>query len=75
MFFFWFLFFVSELLILDYFRPQENEKDLRELFGPSWWDRWIWWQYCNDAQKLRNAVKNELEKIIYNDPVCKLDYW
>ncbi len=39
--------------------------------GPSWTEQWTGWKYVSEEQQRRNAVKNELEKILYNDPVCK----
>lgn len=46
-----------------------TEQILREMLGPSRKDRWLYWQYQNEEQQKRTAVKNELDKIIYADKV------
>ncbi|XP_033222925.1 dynamin-like 120 kDa protein, mitochondrial isoform X1 [Belonocnema kinseyi] len=48
-----------------------TEQILREMLGPSRKDRWLYWQYQNEEQQKRTAVKNELDKIIYADKVKK----
>lgn len=35
-------------------------------------EQWTYWRYLNEEQKQRNAVKNEFEIILYNDPVRTL---
>lgn len=38
------------------------------MFGPSSMEQWTYWRSPNEEQKKRNAIKGELEKIVYNDP-------
>ncbi|XP_067005370.2 dynamin-like GTPase OPA1, mitochondrial isoform X2 [Anabrus simplex] len=44
-----------------------TETILREMFGPSTKERWLYWQYSTEDQNKRCAVKNELDKILYAD--------
>lgn len=48
---------------------QETEQVMKEMFGPSTLEQWYKWRYPSDDQRKRNAVKCELETILYNYPV------
>ena len=48
---------------------QATEEILRDMLGPSFKERWLYWQYQNEEQYKRNCVKNELDKILYSDKV------
>lgn len=46
-----------------------TESQLKEMLGPGTKERWLYWKYATEEQTKRNAVKSELEKIIYSDYV------
>ncbi|XP_044726773.1 dynamin-like 120 kDa protein, mitochondrial isoform X2 [Chrysoperla carnea] len=46
---------------------QQTEQTLLEMLGPSATARWLHWQYQTRDQIKRNAVKAELDKILYSD--------
>ncbi|XP_073976572.1 opa1 mitochondrial dynamin like GTPase isoform X3 [Rhodnius prolixus] len=48
-------------------RLQMTESQLKEMLGPGTKERWLYWKYATEEQTKRNAVKSELEKIIYSD--------
>ncbi|KAK9501129.1 hypothetical protein O3M35_002231 [Rhynocoris fuscipes] len=48
-------------------RLQMTENQLREMLGPGTKEKWLYWKYTTEEQAKRNAVKNELEKVIYSD--------
>lgn len=48
---------------------KNTEMHLKEMLGPSTKDQWMYWQYLTEEQKKRNAVKAELDKILYADDV------
>ena len=56
----------SEVWRLIYFYEQMTEKRLKEMIGPSTKEKWVYWQYSTDDQDKRNAVKTELEKLLYS---------
>ncbi|KAF2900853.1 hypothetical protein ILUMI_05331 [Ignelater luminosus] len=46
---------------------KHTEAILRDMFGPSTRERWMYWQYLTEEQSKRNAVKSEIDKILYAD--------
>lgn len=50
-------------------RLELTEKQLTEMFGPGTWDKWVYWKSTTSEQKERNAVKAELEKLLYSGMV------
>ncbi|XP_065217701.1 dynamin-like 120 kDa protein, mitochondrial isoform X2 [Planococcus citri] len=47
---------------------EETERAMKDMFGPSTLEKWYKWKYSNEDQNKRNAVKSELEKILFNYP-------
>ncbi|KAG8232092.1 hypothetical protein J437_LFUL012452, partial [Ladona fulva] len=47
---------------------EATETLMKDMFGPSTKERWLYWKYKTEEQKLRTAVKKELDKILYSDP-------
>lgn len=41
---------------------------MKDMFGPSTKERWLYWQYKTEDQKLRSVIKKELDKILYSMP-------
>lgn len=48
---------------------KHTESMLKEMLGPSTKERWMYWRYLSEDQKKRNAVKSELDKVLYSDDV------
>ncbi|CAL7942119.1 unnamed protein product [Xylocopa violacea] len=46
---------------------QATEQILRDMLGPGRKERWLYWQSQTEEQRIRTAVKNELDKILYAD--------
>ncbi|XP_076757548.1 opa1 mitochondrial dynamin like GTPase isoform X1 [Xylocopa sonorina] len=46
---------------------QATEQILRDMLGPGRKERWLYWQSQTEEQRIRTAVKNELDKILYVD--------
>lgn len=44
-----------------------NEKTLKEMIGPGFYERWTQWKSCSPEQKSRAMVRVELEKILASD--------
>lgn len=40
------------------------EKQIRELTGPGFSERWLSWKYCTESQRVRSYIKAELNKIL-----------
>lgn len=49
----------------------QTEQILKEMLGPGRRERWMYWQNLTEDQQKRQAVKNELDKILYSDKVKK----
>ena len=49
---------------------KQSEQFLKEVLGPSMKERWLYWKYRTEFQQNCNAVKTELDKILYYDEVC-----
>lgn len=48
---------------------KQNEAFLKQLLGPSFKERWVYWRYLSEEQQKCNYVKSELDKILYSDEV------
>ncbi|XP_047101285.1 dynamin-like 120 kDa protein, mitochondrial isoform X1 [Schistocerca piceifrons] len=46
---------------------ESTDKILKEMLGPGFYERWVYWSYQTADQALRSAVKTELDKILYSD--------
>lgn len=46
---------------------KHNESLLKEMLGPSLKERWVYWKSLTEDQYKRNAVKSELDKVLYSD--------
>lgn len=44
-------------------RLSQNDALIAEMVGPSFTERWFYWRYRSEEQKLWSAVKSELEKL------------
>lgn len=44
---------------------KESEVLLKQILGPSTKERWLYWKYQTEEQSKRNAVKSEVDKILY----------
>ncbi|KAJ2939069.1 hypothetical protein O0L34_g10258 [Tuta absoluta] len=44
-------------------RSQKVEDELKQLTGPSFKERWLYWQYTSEEQQRRAEVRNELETL------------
>lgn len=51
---------------------KQSEVLLKQLLGPSTKDRWLYWKYLTEEQSKRNAVKSEVDKILYANEVRKI---
>ena len=40
------------------------EKQIRELTGPGFTERWLSWKYATESQRVRSYIKSELDKIL-----------
>lgn len=48
---------------------KQTEDLLRETLGPSVKERWLYWRYQSEEQAKRNAIKSELDKVLYANEV------
>ncbi|KAI4464472.1 dynamin [Holotrichia oblita] len=46
---------------------KQNEAFLKQMLGPSFKERWLYWRTSSDEQQKCNAVKSELDKILHSD--------
>jgi len=44
-----------------------NEKTLKEMIGPGFYERWMSWKFCSPEQKSRAMARVELERILSAD--------
>ncbi|XP_050674863.1 dynamin-like 120 kDa protein, mitochondrial isoform X3 [Leptidea sinapis] len=44
-------------------RLQQSERELKTLTGPSFRERWLYWQSTSDEQRRRAEVRSELERL------------
>uniref|UniRef100_H3A2R5 Dynamin-like GTPase OPA1, mitochondrial n=1 Tax=Latimeria chalumnae TaxID=7897 RepID=H3A2R5_LATCH len=45
-------------------RLRDTESVIRDMVGPDWKERWIYWMSRTPDQHVRNETKNELEKLL-----------
>ncbi|KAL4707559.1 hypothetical protein ACJJTC_000311 [Scirpophaga incertulas] len=54
-------------------RLSDTERQLKELTGPGWKDRWIYWQSGTEEQRRRAEVRGELERLGSTRPALGYD--
>ncbi|XP_046396373.1 dynamin-like 120 kDa protein, mitochondrial isoform X2 [Ischnura elegans] len=47
---------------------ETTEELMKDLFGPTTKERWLYWKYKTEDQNVRCAIKKELDKILYSMP-------
>ncbi|XP_050426803.1 dynamin-like 120 kDa protein, mitochondrial isoform X2 [Adelges cooleyi] len=47
---------------------KSTEDSLREMVGPSNFEKWFYWQSSSNEQTKRNYIKYELEKLLHSNP-------
>lgn len=40
------------------------QKQISELTGPGFTERWLYWKYASESQRVRSYIKSEVEKIL-----------
>lgn len=63
--------FHNQLMVI--FFPQSIEKTMSEMFGPGVMSQWMTWSYRTDIQKVRSAVKYEVEQYLKSNEVSKIN--
>lgn len=54
-------------------RLNDVDEEIKELTGPSWSERWMYWQSASPEQQQRGAVRAELEKVASSRPALTYD--
>lgn len=53
---------------------KDVQKSLEQARGPSFWSRWVGWQYTSAEQNTLQNIQNELITILNNNPVDILTF-
>ncbi|KAK9721428.1 Dynamin family [Popillia japonica] len=46
---------------------KQNEAFLKQMLGPSFKERWMYWKSLSEEQQKCNSIKSELDKILHSD--------